>query len=117
MPHVTIVIAGKTYRVACADGEEAHLTDLAEGFDARVAEMRRAFGEIGDMRLHVMAALTVSDELNEARRRIADLERAAAGADAEEARIAGSVGEAAQRIERLARALSGNPGAHERGEG
>jgi cell division protein ZapA len=40
--------------------------------------MRTAFGEIGDMRLHVMAAITIADELAEARRRIEALEEEAA---------------------------------------
>ncbi len=118
MPHINVVIAGKTYRMACGDGEETHLAALATGFDARVAEMRRTFGEIGDMRLHVMAAITVEDELSELRRRLAHLEEeavelrraATAATDAETrraARVAGAVAEAATRIERLAAMLAG----------
>ena len=119
MPHINVVIAGKTYRMACGDGEEAHLAALAAGFDARVAEMRRTFGEIGDMRLHVMAAITVEDEIAELRRRLALLEEetarlrreAATAADDEtrrEASVAGAVGQAASRIERVARMLAGS---------
>ncbi|MEH3119446.1 MAG: cell division protein ZapA [Methylorubrum populi] len=109
MPHVNVTIAGKSYRMACGPGEEDHLAALAKGLDDRVAEMRGTFGEIGDMRLHVMAALTLADELHEARRRIADLERDAAQGAAEQARLASGVGIAAERIDRLARALSGPP--------
>jgi len=119
MPHVTIMIAGKTYRVACGEGEEPHLTGLAAEFDARVAEMRKAFGEIGDMRLHVMASLTLADELNEARRRLTTLEQETsairereqaerARLETEQAQLAGGIGGAAERIERLARRLGGN---------
>ena len=107
MPHVNVTIAGKSYRMACGPGEEDHLAALAKSFDDRVTEMRGTFGEIGDMRLHVMASLTLADELHEARRRIADLERDAAQGAAEQARLAGGVGVAAERIDRLARALSG----------
>ena len=75
--------------------------------------MRGAFGEIGDMRLHVMAAITIADELTEARRRIAalekELERAARRRDrratsvaALEARVAEGLARAAERIERVA---------------
>ncbi|MEG9505093.1 MAG: cell division protein ZapA, partial [Methylorubrum extorquens] len=78
MPHVNVTIAGKSYRMACGPGEEDHLAALAKSFDDRVTEMRGTFGEIGDMRLHVMASLTLADELLEARRRIADLEQHAA---------------------------------------
>ncbi|KAB1075034.1 cell division protein ZapA [Methylobacterium planeticum] len=118
MPQINVTIDGKNYRMACGDGEEAHLTELATGLDARISEMRRAFGEIGDMRLHVMAALTVSDELSELKRRMAALEaetaalrRQVEGAAAEQAeregQIARGVTRAAERIERLSQALAG----------
>lgn len=118
MPQVTVTIAGKTYRIACGEGEESHLEGLAALYDARIQEMRSSFGEIGDMRLHVMAALTVADELSEARRTIAALEAeleaqrslASAGderSQALEARVAEGIERAAERIERLARGLNG----------
>ena len=69
MAQVTVTIAGKIYRMACGDGEEAHLERLAGLFDARIAELHENFGEIGDMRLHVMAALTFLDEHDEAKKR------------------------------------------------
>lgn len=84
MPQVVVSIDGKTYRMACAEGEEKHLEALAAELDGRIAELRRGFGEIGDLRLTVMAAIMVTDELSEARRRIAALE-----AEAAEARRAG----------------------------
>lgn len=117
MPHVNVTIAGKSYRMACGPGEEDHLAALAKSFDDRVAEMRGTFGEIGDMRLHVMASLTLADELLEARRRIADLERNAAHGAVEQARFASGVGVAAERIDRLARALSGQPVGPSAGKG
>jgi cell division protein ZapA len=117
MAHVTVTIAGRSYRMACGDGDESRLEGLAALFDARIEELRGAFGEIGDMRLHVMAALTLADDLGEARRRIETLEQevaalrsiASAGDErtqAVEKRLAESVGKAAERIERLARKLS-----------
>jgi cell division protein ZapA len=117
MPQVTVTIAGKAYRMACADGEEAHLAGLAQLFDGKIGDMRRTFGEIGDMRLHVMAAITIADDLAEARKRIAALETelashrdlASAGdeqAQLLEARLAEGVSRAAERIERLARGLN-----------
>lgn len=117
MPHVNVTIAGKSYRMACGPGEEDHLSALAQTFDERVTQMRVAFGEIGDMRLHVMASLTLADELHEAQRRIADLERNAAQGAAEQARLASGVGVAAERIDRLARALSGQSVGQTPGQG
>lgn len=117
MPQVTVTIAGKVYRMACGEGEEAHLEGLAATLDGRVEEMRGAFGEIGDMRLHVMAALTIIDQLGESEKKVAALEarlNAATGdagsADARagdiEARAASAIQKAAQRVERIARSLS-----------
>ena len=117
MPQVTVTIANRTYRMACGEGEEAHLEKLAALFDGKIEEMRGSFGEIGDMRLQVMAALTLADDLGEARRRIETLEEevaalrsiATAGDErtqAVEKRLAESVGKAAERIERLARKLN-----------
>lgn len=122
MPQVTVSIAGKSYRMACADGEEAHLDGLARLLDGRIAEMRAAFGEIGDMRLHVMAALTLADELGETRRKaegleaeIAELKALVANGDARahdsEARLAGAIVNASERIERLARSLNASSAA------
>ena len=67
MPIITVTIDNKTYRMSCGKDEEAHLTALTQDFSERVAQMRTSFGEIGDMRLHVMAALTISDELSDLR--------------------------------------------------
>ncbi|RIX98761.1 cell division protein ZapA [Aureimonas flava] len=74
MPQIAVTIDGKTYRMACGDGEEEHLLALGAGLDERVTRLRGSFGEIGDLRLMVMAALMVADELDEARGRIAAAE-------------------------------------------
>ena len=112
MAHIQVTIAGRSYRMACGDGEEKHLEGLASAFDARIGEMRTSFGEIGDMRLHVMAAITVADELSEARRRVAALEaevvaiKAVAAAETErtdkaERLLAEAVNRTASEVERL----------------
>ena len=74
MAQVTVTIAGRSYRMACGDGDEPRLERLAAVLDGKIDELRGAFGEIGDMRLHVMAALTVADELDETKQRVAELE-------------------------------------------
>src|SRR5258708_23589910 len=65
MGQVSVTINGRQYRMACDDGQEDHLTRLAEDLDQRIEQLRTDFGEIGDMRLTVMAALIVADELSE----------------------------------------------------
>ena len=71
---IQVTIAGRSYRMACGEGEEAHLEGVAAAFEAKIAELRGSFGEIGDMRLHVMAALTFVDELAETKKRLAAAE-------------------------------------------
>ena len=73
MSHITVPINGRSYRMACDDGEEERLTALAQRFDEAISDLRAAFGEIGDQRLTVMAGIKVTDSLMEAERRIAAL--------------------------------------------
>jgi cell division protein ZapA len=118
MAQVTVSIGGHSYRLACNEGEEAHLESLAREVDAKFEAMHRAFGEIGDQRLMVMAALAIADEFVEARAKISTLEaeaermaerERAARRDAEIQAVAAAqaFGELSQRVERLAAALSG----------
>ena len=74
MGQVNVTINDKHYRMACDDGEEAHLAGLAERLNESIEALRERFGEIGDQRLTVMAAITFADQAAEAQRRIAHLE-------------------------------------------
>jgi cell division protein ZapA len=118
MATVTVSINGRNYRMACDDGQEEHLTRLAKDLDGRIAQLRNDFGEIGDMRLTVMAALTIADELREQRGQLRRIEDelaalqdarvvAADRTKATENAIAAAFISAAERIEALARALDG----------
>jgi cell division protein ZapA len=75
MAQVVVTIDGKAYRMACEEGQESHLEGLAQNFDRYVGHLKSQFGEIGDLRLTVMAAIMVMDELSEAKRRSGELER------------------------------------------
>jgi cell division protein ZapA len=118
MAQVNVTIGGRTYRMACDDGQEEHLMKLARDLDQKISHLREAFGEVGDTRLTVMAAITISDELSETRRRIRGLEQEIEGlkeariasverVDAIERTSAQGLERAAERIERLAHALNG----------
>ncbi|SCW73357.1 cell division protein ZapA [Rhizobium mongolense subsp. loessense] len=74
MAQVTVTIDGKAYRMACEEGQEDHLTDLANRFDRYVGHLKGQFGEIGDLRITVMAGIMVMDEISELSRRVAELE-------------------------------------------
>lgn len=117
MPHVSVTIAGRQYRMACDEGQEDHLVRLAHDIDSRISQLRTAFGEIGDQRLVVMAAITIADELAEARGRIRALESDIEGQrDARasaleriqesESEVARTIEEVAERIERLVAQLA-----------
>lgn len=75
MPEVNVEIDGKKYRMACEDGQEQHLMQLAERFNRTVLGLKSSFGEIGDNRLVVMAGIAVLDELAEAEDRIGALKQ------------------------------------------
>jgi cell division protein ZapA len=74
MAQVSVTINGRQFRIACDDGQEQNLETLARNLDKRIEGMRGSFGEIGDTRLTVMAAIQVADELREAGVRIRRLE-------------------------------------------
>lgn len=109
MGQVTVTIADKIYRIACDDGQEAHLMALAAELDGRIDEMRQAFGEIGDSRLTVMSAIACLDERAEMREKITGLEtelaRLREAHDHDLATAMQAVDEAANRVEAVARLL------------
>jgi len=118
MAQVVVTIAGRTYRMNCEDGQERHIEALAEHVDSKMAGLKTSFGEIGEQRLVVMAAITIADELAEAKGRIESLEEQIAALSevsqdarqtraAREAHLADALGGVAERLEKLAREMSG----------
>lgn len=73
MAQVSVVINGKSYRIACDDGEEPHLLTLAELVDKRVTQLVSSIGQIDHTRLLVMASLVIADELGDTKSEIATL--------------------------------------------
>ena len=117
MNHINVTINGRQYRMACEEGQEVRLLKLAESLESRVEQLRGKFGEIGDQRLTVMAALTVCDELLDANARIRNLEqelenlRGVRTAAIDRARqtqtaVANALNAAAERIERTTQVLN-----------
>jgi cell division protein ZapA len=117
MPQVNVTINGRQFRMACENGQEPHVTHLAEELDARIATLRARFGEIGDTRLTVMAALALADELSEVQEKLRRLEPelatlqeasvvSADRAQATQAAVVAALNAAAERIENLTRQLN-----------
>ncbi len=75
MSHINVTINGRQFRMACEEGQEVRLLKLAENLETRIQSLRGKFGEIGDARLTVMAALTACDELVDAGNRIRTMEQ------------------------------------------
>ena len=119
MAQIDVTINGRTYQIACDDGQEEHLAQLGEYVDRRVNELVAAVGQVGDLRLLVMVSLLVADELAET---YADLKKSSAAVDAAadveppapagpsageiEDRVAAVVDAAAARVEALAAQFS-----------
>ena len=121
MAQVTVTISARQYRMACEDGQEDHLMRLAKELDQRIAGLRGQFGEVGDQRLAIMAAITVADELSEATQKIRKLEQQVAALhDARlvavdrvqetESAVIAAFTAAAERIEKVTKGLNQSNG-------
>jgi cell division protein ZapA len=116
MAHVSVTINGRQYRMSCDDGQEHHVARLAHDLDQRIRNLRVTFGEIGDVRLAIMAAMTLVDELSEQRQRLHRIETELTGlqharaadldrATAIEADIGAALASTAERIEKAVRLI------------
>ena len=66
MSNVTLQIGGRSYTVACADGEESHITSLGRSIAEKVEQMGPGHSEARQL---LFASLLLADELHEARGR------------------------------------------------
>lgn len=68
MAQIELKIGGNAYTVACRDGEEGHLTKIAEIVDTKAQDARQAVGSVSEVRQLLFASLLLADELDEARK-------------------------------------------------
>jgi cell division protein ZapA len=122
MGQVNVTLNGRSYRLECNEGEEAHLVELSEYLGTHVDEMRRKFGQVGDDRLILMASLVLADELWELRREMDDMRTALAearhdksasdeNAKTVQADLSSKISDAAERLEALNAHFVGGSGA------
>jgi cell division protein ZapA len=85
MPEVSVQIANRDYELACGDGEEERVHELAAYVDEKITELRRQLPGTPEVKLLVFAALILADESREARgiARAAESARASATDSAE----------------------------------
>ncbi|PHR91239.1 MAG: cell division protein ZapA [Robiginitomaculum sp.] len=117
MGKVSLEINGRKYALGCDDGEEERLESLGRKLDERIKVMANQFGQIGDLRLLVMAGISMTDELEESRQNLEtqarelsdDIARKAEDelmeAKESEANAASALTSAALQIEKLATKL------------
>ena len=67
MGEIKIKIRGQQYSLACRDGEEKRLGELAEYVDGKAKTLIDNLGQVGESRLLLMSALLIADELDECR--------------------------------------------------
>ncbi|MEM9332438.1 MAG: cell division protein ZapA [Pseudomonadota bacterium] len=114
---MSVLINGKSYRMACDEGQEAHLEALAAELDKYVNHLKGSFGDIGDQRLTVMAGVMVTDEMLELKKKLAEVEKELASLkdqdvvlnrerQAGDEELSQGINEAAQKIEELSRKMT-----------
>jgi len=65
MAQVDIEIAGRSYQLACRDGEEAHLRALGRIVDSKASDAVRAMGPMTESRQLLVAALLLADSISD----------------------------------------------------
>ena len=96
MSQVEIKINGRQYQVSCEDGQEGHLTELAEYFDGKMTSLINEVGQIGDTSLMVMAGLLIAEELSDATQELKDLRQE------KDNDYANRINEISEKIEKIA---------------
>ena len=100
MSNVTLQIGGRSYTVACADGQESHIEGLGKAIDAKLTAMGGG-GVQNESRTLLFAALLLADEVFELKNKPAK----AKAADLPD--IAPALETLADKLEDLAESLEG----------
>ncbi|WP_207476733.1 cell division protein ZapA [Arenibaculum pallidiluteum] len=103
MPRVDVTLNGRTYSVACEEGQENRVRELGRHVEGKLRQvLSRGAGGANEPQLLVLAALMVADELFDLR---AELAAQTAALPREDAGVADAVDQLAQRIEAIAARL------------
>ena len=109
MAEVDIHIASRSYPVACRDGEEARLRDVAALVDAKARAATGALGRMSEARTLLFASLMLADGLVDTPAKAAS--PASEPEPAYDPILADALEQLAARIEALADALEREPAA------
>lgn len=107
MANLRVQVNGRDYAIACADGEEQHIRDLAAYVDGRLKELVQQVGQVGETQLLLMTALNIADDLSGAVSEIEDMQARGpvAPAAADDGAAASALEALAARVERIAARL------------
>ena len=97
MAQVEVQVNGQPYLVACEDGQEERLAELAQLIDAEVRDLVREVGQVGQARLLLMTCLQAMDEVIRLRDDL-DARRSGSTEDA----MADQIEQMAERLEAIA---------------
>jgi len=103
MPTVTIALNGRNYDIACGEGEEARVLELAAEIRRRMEGVTKGGHPTNEGMAFVLTALLLADELDQKKREAAKLkEDGREGSLRRELALADTIETLAQRIESLA---------------
>tara|TARA_B100000242_G_scaffold7091_1_gene4586 strand:- start:67 stop:387 length:321 start_codon:yes stop_codon:yes gene_type:complete len=100
LAQVDVSVNGQSYRIACEDGQEDRLVDLAALVDEKVLDLVDQIGQVGSNRLLVMAALIIADELVDLKNEAGSSQERADNSNQQDAVLA--LQEITKRIENIA---------------
>ena len=100
MAEIDVFIAGRTYKVACRDGEEDSLRKAASLVDAKSREALAGLGTLSEARQLLFASLLLADEMVDG-----DISPAPTSAPQADPALADRAQRIADRLESLASAL------------
>ena len=117
MPLVNVMVNSRAYTIACDEGEEEHLKELAAHVDAKAREVLNSVGQVGDARMMLMAALLIADEHHDMTAKLGKTAQAVTASSSEkeslhlkaeqaESAAADALESAAKRMEEIAGRLS-----------
>jgi cell division protein ZapA len=107
MGKVSVNINNHNYTLACRDGEEERLIELASFVSQKAESLTKSLGNVGENRLLLMSALLMADELKESWEQLEKLEEHAPDVLDDEGRknAALLIDKASERIEGIAAEL------------
>jgi cell division protein ZapA len=108
MPQVSVSIANRTYELACGDGEQERVQELAAYVDEKVTELRKQLPGAPEIKLMVFASLLLAEESREARGIARQAETARASATDNADTLASALEELiTSRVDKISKKVSG----------